>query len=1094
MRNAVGRLIAVPVLSTVVGLASLAHAGFVTFESGQVRPLALSPDGARLFAVNTPDNRLEIFDVDAGGALTHAGMVAVGLEPVAVAARTNSEIWVVNHLSDSVSIVDLSGTPRVVRTLLVGDEPRDLVFAGPGGTRAFVTTAHRGQNTPIDMAADLVTPGIGRADVWVFDATNLGASLGGTPLARLVLFTDTPRALAASPDGTTVYAAGFHSGNRTTTLNEGLVCNGGAGAAPCSVGGFTMPGGLPAPNTNFQLIAQPEVGLIVRFDGANWVDELGRSWNNAVRFALPDKDVFRIDATATPPIQTASFAGVGTILFGMAVNPATGKLYVTNTEALNEVRFEGPGVLAATTVRGHLHEARITVLSGATVTPRHLNKHIDYGVVPSPPGTAANSLAIPTAVAVDGAGATLYVAAFGSSKVGVFSTAQLENDTFVPSASDHIPVQGGGPSGLVLNQAASRLYVFTRFDNAVSVIDTATRAEIGHLGLHNPEPPSVVSGRPFLYDATLTSSNGEASCASCHVFGDFDSLAWDLGNPDGVVLNNLNPQRPGLPNDPDFHPMKGPMTTQSLRGMANHGPMHWRGDRTGGLDAPSVPPNGGAFDEVAAFRKFNPAFTSLLGRSAELTAPEMQAFTDFILQVTYPPNPVRALDNSLTPDQAAGRSFYFNSNPSDTIGTCNFCHVLDTAAGFFGADGMSVVEPQSMKVPHLRNAYQKVGMFGMPLATGLLGFNAGDNGFKGDQVRGFGYEHDGSVDTLFRFFRLTGFNQSGQNTGGFSSDVQRRQVEQFVLAYDTNLAPIVGQQITLTSTNAAVAGPRIDLLVARAAAGECDLVVKGTYAGQQRGAYRLPSGLFRSDRLSDPLGTEAVVRSQAAVPGQEVTYTCVPPGSGERIGVDRDADGFYDRDELDAGSDPADAGSIPGGTTTTTFATTTTTSTLPGTSQSIRGRSFVVSESVPGNAAARKFTLAAKEAPSPNTILGNPYVSGATLTISIAGTTPSTQSFVMPPAYPWTASGGGFKWKGTGALRSFAIKKTPAGVFTMTAVSRAGGLLVPPNGGTGVHAVLTIGASERYCVSFGGVAGGTIVRDTSTLFKMTSPPAEGPCP
>ena len=40
-----------------------AEASFVTFESGQVRPLALSPDGSRLFAVNTPDNRLEIFAV-----------------------------------------------------------------------------------------------------------------------------------------------------------------------------------------------------------------------------------------------------------------------------------------------------------------------------------------------------------------------------------------------------------------------------------------------------------------------------------------------------------------------------------------------------------------------------------------------------------------------------------------------------------------------------------------------------------------------------------------------------------------------------------------------------------------------------------------------------------------------------------------------------------------------------------------------------------------------------------------------------------------------------------------------------------------------
>ena len=37
----------------------------------------------------------------------------------------------------------------------------------------------------------------------------------------------------------------------------------------------------------------------------------------------------------------------------------------------------------------------------------------------------------------------------------------------------------------------------------------------------------------------------------------------------------------------------------------------------------------------------------------------------------------------------------------------------------------------------------------------------------------------------------------------------------------------------------------------------------------------------------------------------------VPPGSGERLGVDRDQDGVLDRDELDVGSDPADAASGP---------------------------------------------------------------------------------------------------------------------------------------------------------------------------------------
>src|SRR5262245_19656798 len=126
-----------------IGLALVARdarASFTTFESGQVRPLAPSPDGTRLFAVNTPDDQLEIFTVSAvDGSLTHAGAVPVGLEPVAVAARSNTEVWVVNHLSDSVSIVDVgSSPPRVTGTLLVGDEPRDIVFAGTGGTRAFI--------------------------------------------------------------------------------------------------------------------------------------------------------------------------------------------------------------------------------------------------------------------------------------------------------------------------------------------------------------------------------------------------------------------------------------------------------------------------------------------------------------------------------------------------------------------------------------------------------------------------------------------------------------------------------------------------------------------------------------------------------------------------------------------------------------------------------------------------------------------------------------------------------------------------------------------------------------------------------------------
>lgn len=908
---------------------------FTTFESGQVRPLALSPDGASLFATNTPDNQLEIFSVGAG-TLTHTGSVPVGLEPVAVAARSNTEVWVVNHLSDSVSIVDLgTSPPRVVRTLLVGDEPRDIVFAGGSGERAFITTAHRGQHrihgsiAGVPGAGDpqLTTPGIGRADVWVFDASDLGATLGGSPIRIVELFGDTPRALAATPDGATVYAAILHSGNQTTVVAEGGVCDGGALAGSCTVGGKSLPGGLPAPNTNHDGVAQPEVGLIVKYNPTldRWEDELGRDWHNAIEFNLPDLDVFAIDADAVDPNDiepTASFPSVGTTLFNMAVNPDSGNVYVSNTEAINEVRFEGPGLFADTTVRSHLAEARITVLDidgGGTVEPRHLNKHIDYNVVPSPESTRDASLAIPLGMVIDSTDDLLYVAAFGSAKIGVYSIAALETDSFDPNSVTHIELSGGGPSGLALDPDNDQLFVLTRFNNAIAIVDTFNGVEIASVALHNPEPSRIVNGRPFLYDARETSSNGEASCASCHIFGDMDHLAWDLGDPDGDVLNNPNPFEvnqlppPAIQAFPDFHPMKGPMTTQSLRGMANHGPMHWRGDRTGGND-----PGGSALAEDEAFKKFNGAFPGLVGRADELSEAQIQAFADFILEVTYPPNPIRAIDNSLTPDEAAGRTFFFDADPSDVLRTCNGCHVLDPASGFFGSAGLSSFEneTQFMKVAHLRNLYQKIGMFGM---IDYPFFNPRNTGHQGDQIRGFGFLHDGSTDTVFRFLNSTVFNRNQfgfpVNAGGFANgaagDPQRRQVEAFMLAFDSNLAPIVGQQITLSDTNSGVVGPRIDTLIARAAAGECDLIVDGTIAGEARGAVRLADGTFQSDRAAEPPQSDAELRLLAATPGQELTYTCVPPGSGRRIGIDRDGDHMLDRDELDAGSDPDDPSSLP---------------------------------------------------------------------------------------------------------------------------------------------------------------------------------------
>ncbi len=921
---------------------------FVLFESGPVRPLAQS--GPRLYAVNIPDNRLEVFKT--GLTLTHEASVQVGMEPVAVAIRGGTEAWVVNHLSDSVSIVDITvSPPKVVRTLLVGDEPRDIVFANG---LAFITTAHRGQHrthssiSGVTGAGDpqLTTEGIGRADVWVFDPSNLGATLGGTPQKIVELFGDTPRALAVSNDESTVYAAVFHSGNQSTTVNEGMVCDGFGSAGACSGDGVTMPGGLgggnmpggnPGPDDNHVGVAAPEVGLIVQWDesAGEWQDELGRNWNNAVRFSLPDHDVFAIDTTTLN--KTDDWEGVGTILFNMAVHPTNDKIYVTNAESKNLTRFEGAGTHGGSTVQGNLAQYRVSILSGTnTVDPVHLNSHINYATLPAGAGVKDDSLATPLDVVFDSTGATAYVAAMGSNKVGVLSTAALEAGTFDPTtaSASYVALSGSGPAGLALREDVDRLYVYNRFSHDLAVVDTLTNTEIGSVPLRDMEPEHVVDGRHMLYDAFKTSSNGEASCSSCHIFGDFDSLAWDLGDPDGDVTMNTAPATPagfggggqnGGADEDEFHPMKGPMTTQTLRGLANSGALHWRGDRVDGffgLDDPYITMGGNdAGDEVLNFNNFIVAFPGLVGAAAQPSVGDMQDFTDFSLEIALPPNPIANLDGSQTTAQQDAETFYFNNN-SDGVATCEGCHDLVPSNGFFGTGGFASFEneTQVFKVAHLRNLYQKVGMFGMPNAPF---FQPGDNSDQGPQVRGFGFLHDGSTDTIFRFLSATVFNLPFPGIG-FNNAGEIADMEQFMLAFPSDLAPIVGQQVTDDGSAIADVATRIGTMKTRAGTSftskfmggvvtECDLIAKANVGGEERGyLYDTGAGTYDPDRVGEGNLSQGAMDAIAAVVGQAVTYTCAPPGSGTRMGIDRDLDGVFDSDEVDDGTDPANPGSILG--------------------------------------------------------------------------------------------------------------------------------------------------------------------------------------
>ncbi len=973
------------------------------FETLQVRPLALSPNGKYLFAVNTPDNRLEIFKVgrdkskkgDQNAAdlepqnylkrkdtLTAIGSVSVGMEPVSVAMRNKHEAWVVNHLSDSVSIVKLNGNggkARVIRTLHVGDEPQDIVFGGVEGNLAFITTAHRGQNTGDDP--DLFNPESGRADVWVFDANNLGTAPGGERLTKLTLFSDSPRALAVSPDGSRVYAAPFYSGNQTTVASKHAVKN--------------VYADQMDPDNAFFFYGndgsrQPLTGRVVKFkegsDGVkHWFDDQGTNFDDWVRVQLPDYDVFTIDATQNPPvtIPQKTFSHAGTTLFNMAVNPVNGKVYVSNTDANNDVRFEGhnPG-MGVTSVRGDIVDSRITVLDPTSGEMKYndLNSHIVDGQ-----GDSNASLAFPQDMTFNADGSKLMVVAQGSGKLAILDTADLEAGQFVPSPNDHISLSAGGPTGVVFNEKTGRAYVLTRFDNGISVVNVKKGTETSHVQMFNPEPEHIVKGRSFLYDAAFTSANGTQACASCHVGGDLDHLSWDLGNPGGIPLpitrNGLTDDiftfspdilSIALPDSADtfkaFMPVKGPMTTQSLRGLDNHGSMHWRGDRNGaikqdgtpflddnGMETVSVQPNSGMFDEFAGFFSFNVAFEGLVGRDAPLTKEDMTSFTEFALDLMYPPNPIRSLDNSLSPVEAAGSAIYHQEMPLldeegepvldengeivmtelpvDRLHSCNGCHTLDPEGnkgltdhpGFFGTDGRLSFEnlPMVFKVAHFRNMYQKVGMFASSPDTNRILTPSTDFNPLIPAVRGFGYQPDGAVGSVEHHLTGVVFIKStnpedplSPNPGGLPTfeldehgeptatpDVAgfeaRRAVGSYLMAFDTNFKPIVGQQVTYykgKGFNGALSKERIALMMQRSEMGECDLIAKGYLLGREHG-FIYEEGAFRSDSSYYPMLKKSDLLNLATNKNHALTFTCVPAGSGYRTAIDRDADGIADGDE-----------------------------------------------------------------------------------------------------------------------------------------------------------------------------------------------------
>jgi DNA-binding beta-propeller fold protein YncE len=791
--------------------ATRAQSTYANFEPAQTRPIRLSNDGKLLFAVNTANNSLSVFDVSTPASPVLLIEVPVGLGPVSVNQLPNGQVWVVNQVSNSISVVSLAKPPHVTGTINLkvpigggasNGEPMDVVFAG---NRAYVSISRANKIAVIDTSSQLVT-------------------------RTIALFGDNPRALEVSPDGSKVYAAFALAGNGTTIIPTGNP------NVPPQCGTAGQPQCVPAMNP--LLPPPPRVGLIVAANNPP------ACCTSAIGYKIPSYGVAAITTGTTPSVSY--YSGVGTINLGLAVNPSTGAgagdLYVANTDALNLTQFE-PNLC------GHWVNNRITQIQVATgvVTPVDLNPGVTYGCPPANPAADLSiALAQPTSIIFDPSGNFMYVAAFGTDRVAQVNTngqvlGFAEVSLASGSGSNVDPANKRGPRGLALNATAGILYCLNRISNTISIIPTSlqgvTEIPVGT----DPTPATIKAGRGFLYDAKL-SGTGNGSCASCHIDAEMDHLAWNLGDPTASMTTFVQNGETFR-----FHPMKGPMTTQTLRGLLNLAPYHWRGDK----------PN---------FAAFNAAFQSLMG-GTQISTANMDTYTTFINSILFLPNPNQNLDRSLPTSLGGGNpaaglndfltvaGFHASTGPA----TCQSCHATDPGPGtnLLIRPAAETAAKQPMKTPQLRAIYQK-RMF--------------DNKAT-ETIDGFGLTHDGSSSDVLAFLH-------GPDFSGFT-ETEKADIAAFEMSFDTGTAPAVGYTLTLTAANVLNSLSGWTTLQARAAAGDIDLIARGTINGKLHGLLYQPSS---NQYITDTSGlgpfSQATLQGFIQNNGDTLSIMGVYPGTG----------------------------------------------------------------------------------------------------------------------------------------------------------------------------------------------------------------------
>ena len=599
-----------------------ASVGHPSFLSPHSRPVVLNRD--HVFVANTPADTVDVIDRKTRKVVRR---IAVGIDPAGLALRPDGkELWVSNHVSDTVSVIDLEKQsptyfhvvatvqdldPRTRATRF--DEPVGIAFAS--NEKAYVALSSENRIAVVNTRTRKVEK-------------------------RLNITAQDPRAIVVR--GERLYVVPFESNNKTQLS-----------------GGYRIDGELVTFNAHEHSIAN------------NNVLSLGHVTDIVKHPRVPDRDLYVFDTRTDRLIETVDT--LGTLLYGLTVD-SKGRVFIAQADARNDANGRSGTKkhgLAELENRAFLNQIT-RVLPGEKAKPEF------FDLEPRPPKhpDRDQALATPYAIEISDDDSTLVASAAGSDVVFTVDASKgvILGRVKVGSVPRGIALETG-PGGKL-----SAAWVLNAVANTVSLLDLSDPAKPkvrGTIALKDPTHPAFKRGR-IAFNKASASTTATYSCASCHPDGHTDQLLWVLKTPIVSGGNQIMPR--------STMPVRGLRDTAPFHWDGIPGDPYG-GNNSANIRS-HVAPNSDPDKPESSTRHLidgGLATTMLMvgsketndeGKAGHLSSEERDDMAKFLLNVTYPPAQRRAYDNKLTERAEEGfKQFHIVGNREDgRMNVCGNCH------------------------------------------------------------------------------------------------------------------------------------------------------------------------------------------------------------------------------------------------------------------------------------------------------------------------------------------------------------------------------------------------------------------------------------